>query len=103
MNESNILQQCRLAASQMGAIVWRNNVGKLQDKQGRWVTYGLCVGSSDLIGMYQGRFLAMEVKQPKKHPTPEQKNFIKIVQEAGGIAGVVRCAEDVRLLLTSSI
>lgn len=103
MSELEIQQACRLAASEMGAIVWRNNVGKLQDKNGRWVTYGLCVGSSDLIGIYKGRFLAMEVKQPKKHPTPEQKNFLRVVQEVGGIAGVVRSAEDVKKLLTNSI
>jgi hypothetical protein len=101
MKESDISQLCRMEASELGAVIWRNNVGKLQDKQGRWVTYGLCVGSADLIGIYRGKFLAMEVKQKGKNPTPEQENFLKTVRLNGGIAGVVRCVEDVRNLLTS--
>lgn len=103
MKESNIQQACRMEASRLGAIVWRNNVGKLQDKQGRWVTYGLCVGSSDLIGIFKGRFLALEVKMHGKKPTPEQENFLRAVRENGGIAGVVRSIDDVRKLLTSDI
>lgn len=99
MSETNILQECRLAVSEMGGIAWRNNTGKLQDSKGRWVTFGLCVGSADLIGIYQGRFLAIECKAPGKNPTLEQTNFINAVIKAGGIAGVCRCADDVRKLL----
>jgi hypothetical protein len=33
--------------------LWRNNVGALRDERGRLVTYGLCKGSSDLIGLHQ--------------------------------------------------
>ncbi|MEB3212942.1 MAG: VRR-NUC domain-containing protein [Leptolyngbyaceae bacterium] len=101
MKESVIQQLCRLEAAKCGAVVWRNNTGKLQDREGRWVSYGLCVGSSDLIGIYKGRFLAIEVKRDGKNPTPEQLNFLRVVEERGGIAGVVRSPEDVKKLLTS--
>lgn len=99
MNETNIVQECRLAASECGAIVWRNNTGALKDQNGRLVKYGLCVGSSDLIGIYQGRFLAMEVKVPGKKPRPEQITFINAIIKAGGIAGVVTSRADVYALL----
>jgi hypothetical protein len=101
MKETNIQQLCRIAASECGAVVFRNNVGKLPDKNGRWVQYGLCVGSSDLIGWDKhGRFLALEVKVPGKNPTKEQEVFIGAVIMAGGVAGVVRSPEDVKKLLT---
>jgi hypothetical protein len=69
--------------------------------------FGLCPGSSDLIGwfVFQGRaiFLALEVKTPKGKPTEEQINFIQQVRKAGGIAGVVRSVEDVEALLSAYV
>lgn len=100
MKETDIQQLCRIAASECGAIVWRNNTGALYDKQGRLVRYGLCKGSADLIGIYRGRFVALEVKQPGKHPTKDQEIFLGAVNMAGGIAGVVRSPDDVKKLLT---
>lgn len=82
----------------MGIILWRQNTGCLQDKTGRWIKYGLCVGSSDLIGIYKGRFLAVEVKVPGKRPTSEQLNFIDVVNKAGGIAAWVTSVEEFRNL-----
>jgi len=102
MKESAIQQLCRLEAAKMGAVMWRNNVGKLQDRNGRWVTYGLCVGSCDLVGIYKSRFVAMEIKKHGGRITPEQENFIRVVRENGGIAGVVYMPEDVRKLLTTA-
>ena len=66
---------------------------------------GLCKGSSDLIGFTSiqitqdmvGKnvavFTAIEVKEDAK-VTPEQKNFIEVVKDAGGFAGVARNKED---------
>jgi len=60
----------------------------------------LCDGASDLIGWTKnGKFLAMEVKTATGRPSPEQLNFIEQVKKSGGIAGVVRCPEDVIRLL----
>lgn len=67
---------------------------------------GLCKGSSDLIGLRQivitpemvgqtiAQFTALEVKQPGKYPTPEQRHFLAFVAERGGLARVVRSAGD---------
>jgi penicillin-binding protein-related factor A (putative recombinase) len=81
--------------SSIGAICWRNNTGAYK-AEGRYVRYGLCVGSSDIIGIYKGRFLAVEVKRPQGRVTKEQKNFIRIVNEMGGIGFVARCKEDIK-------
>lgn len=67
---------------------------------------GLTKGSSDIIGWLEtvvtpemigqhiAVFVAAEVKAARKKATPEQKNFIDKVLEAGGIAGVARDATD---------
>ena len=101
MRETDILQLCRMAASECGAVTFRNNVGKLQDKNGRWVAYGVCnPGGADLIGWTKdGRFLAIEVKRPGKKATTEQENFLHAVNKAGGIGAVVTSPEEVIKLL----
>jgi hypothetical protein len=99
VKESNLHRLIIIAASQAGHRLWRNNVGMLTDKRGIPVRYGLCVGSSDLIGLTRtGRFAAIEVKLPGKRATPEQLAFIGAVQRLGGIAGVA-CSEAEALAL----
>lgn len=56
-------------------------------------------GVSDIIGIYKGRFLAIEVKKPGAKPTNHQWNFLKAVHENGGIALVARSVEDVAEIL----
>ena len=53
MSEQAIQQQIRLELGVGPVRLWRNNVGALRDERGRLVTYGLCKGSSDLIGLRQ--------------------------------------------------
>lgn len=80
---------------------WRNNTGVLRDRNDRPVSYGLCVGSSDIVGIvksntvqewqggysYQvGRFFALEVKRPGEEPTEDQLRFLDIVRGRGGAA-----------------
>lgn len=100
MSETNLVQQIRLEASTLGCYLFRNNVGKLQDRNGRWITYGLGVGSSDLIGLTnKGRFLAIECKTTTGRIRPEQIDFIDFVNKNGGIAGICRSVEDFKKLL----
>jgi len=75
-----------------GHEVWRNNVGRLKGKY-RMGKAGL----PDIIGFHRetGAFIAIECKQGKGKPSPEQKAFIERVRMAGGIAGVVRSLPDV--------
>ena len=101
MKETNILKLCLMALSQAGCLAWRNNTGALPDRQGRIVRYGLCNGSSDLIGLApDGIFFAVEVKTATGKPTPEQLTFIAAIRRQGGRAGVARSpAEAVSLAL----
>lgn len=92
------------------ARLWRNNTGALKDAAGRLVRYGLCPGSSDLIGLRSvtitpdmvgqtiAQFVAIEVKD-RGRITEQQQAFIAMVQQAGGLAGVARSVEDARAIL----
>jgi VRR-NUC domain len=75
------------------------------------VSFGLHVGSSDLIGWRRrvitpddvgkefAQFLAVEVKGPKGRTTPEQDTWRVQVNKWGGIAFVTRSAEDAMNIL----
>lgn len=52
-------------------------------------------GVSDIIGIYQGRFLSIEVKSNTGKLSIDQKEWLKDVEFNGGIAFVARSVEDV--------
>lgn len=105
MSEMAVLRRILEACARGEVRLFRNNVGALEDKTGRVVRYGLCKGSSDLIGyrtveitpdMVGQRlavFVALEVKD-KGRLTAEQAQFLEVVRRAGGIAAEVRSVED---------
>ena len=106
MTEQQTQQAIRLELSRGPVRLWRNNSGLLYDRQGRAVSFGLCKGSSDLIGFrsitigpeHVGQrlavFAAVEVKSATGRATTEQQAFIEMVQAAGGLAGVARSTEE---------
>ena len=93
--------------------LWRNNTGALVDQQGRFVRFGLCKGSSDLIGLRSleitpelvgqrlAQFVALEVKAANGVVSPEQRAFLQLVQQLGGMAAVCRSVEEAEQLLGS--
>jgi hypothetical protein len=101
MKESDIQRLIMLALSEAGCLIWRNNTGVLKNAAGIPIKFGLCVGSSDLIGIAPGgRFLAVEIKTPTGKPTPEQTRFLEAVRARGGIAGIARSPVEALALLT---
>lgn len=84
---------------------WRNNTGRIADKTGRVVSFGL-VGSADIIGIRVcrcnseptvspfGQFLAVEVKSDTGRQSEAQKNFQAMVEAFGGLYVLARRVED---------
>ena len=82
------------------------------DRSGRPVQFGLCPGSSDLIGFRQveitqdmvgqviAEFVAVEVKAPSGRVSRKQQDFIDMVNDMGGCAGIARSVEEAEMLLT---
>jgi hypothetical protein len=109
-DEQRIQNQIRLDLGRGPVRLWRNNTGALKDAAGRLVRYGLCPGSSDLIGLRQvvvtpdmvgqtlAVFTAIEVKD-RGRATAEQEAFLQAVATLGGMAGVARSVEDARDIL----
>ena len=105
--ETEVMRRALLATTALTTLL-RNNVGAYRTKDGGWVRYGVggpggadTVGwttkvvTPDMVGMRVAVFTAVEFKAPGGSTTPEQDAFIKAVCDAGGLAGVARCTEDV--------
>jgi len=87
------------------------NRGDVLIKHGRRFHAGLCKGSSDLIGWTTVEitpdmvghkvavFTAPEVKAGTDRLGKDQKTFIQVVENAGGIAGEVRSVNDYHELI----
>lgn len=118
MSEHAIQNTIRNALAGKG-LIFRANVGQAWTgeqfvRQGRNMliinarpfTTGLPPGFSDLFGLVPvtitadmvgqkvAVFTALEVKTAKGKATTQQQAFIQAVNDNGGRAGVVRCAED---------
>lgn len=52
-------------------------------------------GVSDILGVYNGKFLAIEVKSNSGKLTENQKEFLERIKSYGGIGIVARSIEDV--------
>ena len=110
-SEHEIQQRIRLTCGHGRVRLWRNNTGALVDQQGRFVRFGLCKGSSDLIGLRSleitpalvgqriAQFVALEIKTGSGTVSPEQRAFLQLVQQLGGLGGVCRSVEDAKQLL----
>lgn len=90
--------------------LFRNNVGVMLDSS-RPIRFGLCKGSSDLIGIQKikitpemvgkeiGQFISIEVKSEKGKPTKEQKLWLEMIHRFGGKAFIARSVEESEYLL----
>ena len=105
MSEHEIQQRIRLACGRGPVRLWRNNSGALVDQQGRLVRFGLAKGSSDLIGLRAleitpdlvgqriAQFVAMEIKTSRGVVSSEQRAFLQLVEQLGGLAAICRSVE----------
>lgn len=111
-NEQAIQNRIRIALGARPDLkLFRNNTGAYRDQNGQFVRFGLCVGSSDLIGLRSvvvtpdmvgkkvALFSAIEVKAEKGRPTADQTRFLHVVSEMGGLAGIARSEEDAGVIL----
>nr|WP_307989850.1 VRR-NUC domain-containing protein [uncultured Niameybacter sp.] len=71
-----------------------------------WKEHGGMYGTAgvpDIIACIGGRFYAFEVKTEKGKATALQEATIRKIQNAGGIAAIVRSVDEVRVLLQDSL
>ena len=114
MREKDVQNSLILYSSQIGTTLFCNNVGMYTDQRGNVIRFGLCKGSSDLIGWTPvtitpdmvGKklavFTAVEVKLNKNgkyKATEDQLRFISAVRNNGGYAGVADCKQDLEEII----
>lgn len=112
MTEAAIQAEIRKNLSKGNVRLFRNNVGATKNAAGRLVQYGLAKGSADLIGWVSriitpadigkriAQFTSVEVKSSSGQVRPEQKTWLEIVTNAGGIAGIARSVEDAEEIIS---
>lgn len=109
-SEAHATALVRLRVAKQGGLLFRNNVGAMQDDDGRVVRYGLAneskqmnkvIKSSDLIGLQPllitsdmigqtiGQFVAIEMKAPGwqysgTEREAAQKKFLELIIAKGG-------------------
>ncbi|MDD2863971.1 MAG: VRR-NUC domain-containing protein [Methylococcales bacterium] len=106
-SETALQNEIRLAVGKLkDTRLFRNNVGMINGVQ-----FGLCVGSSDLIGFQSvtvtsemvgqkiAVFTALEVKTQTGKASEPQTKFLSMVKKFGGIGAVVRSVDDAVELL----
>ena len=57
-------------------------------------------GVSDILAIYKGLFVALEIKTKTGRLSDNQKEFIKTIQDHEGVASVIRSIEDANTLLS---
>lgn len=112
--EKDIQKQCLGYLEALGIFHWRQNSGAVtipgtSAHTRRFIRFNTKKGMSDIIGILPqdevlkdgtkarfGNLLAIEVKRPGKKPTPDQEEFLKAVNEQGGVAFVVHSVDELK-------
>jgi penicillin-binding protein-related factor A (putative recombinase) len=98
MNEKQIENEILNFLKTMGVFCWKNQSVGIYDPVKKVYRKSHnphhLKGTADILGIIQGRLLAIEVKTEKGSLTTEQKIFLKTVSEEGGVAFVARSVEQ---------
>lgn len=110
--ESKIVRSILDWGRRQGAEVqlFRNQAGVVKTGRG-FVTSGLPAGTSDIVGYLSmavsgflvARWVSLEVKQPGQRCSlsEAQKEHLRAVRDAGGVAAVVCSLEEAKMVLAS--
>lgn len=81
-----------------GGFFWKNTSGGFYDgnRFRKHASPFAINGTSDILGIYAGRFVCFEVKARGGKASKEQLAFIERVQSRGGVGSVVNSVEKVR-------
>ena len=60
------------------------------------ITWGLGVGSPDLVASADGRWLGLELKSPDGRVSPEQRDWHLAAERRGALVRVVRSVDEAR-------
>jgi hypothetical protein len=96
MSETAIVKACLDTLQAYKVFSWRNNSGALKTERGGFIRFG-AKGSPDIIAIYGGQFIGIEVKASKGKQSKSQKDFQKAVEKSGGFYWLVYSGEELEL------
>lgn len=93
---NDLTRQIIQTLSELGAYAFRVNDTGVFDVRAHQFRASSKKGISDILAVYNSKFIAIEIKTGKDKLRPEQIGFIKNVEHCGGICLVVKDFEDFR-------
>ena len=103
MSEKQIETEILFRLNQLkNSYFWKNHTtGIFDPRRGVFRKLGgyAIKGVSDIIGIYKGRMVCLEVKSATGKLRPEQKSFLEKMKELGAITAVVRSWPEAQLAL----
>jgi hypothetical protein len=127
ISEYQIKCEIRKRLSSLGIVIWQQVTGHGKTESGSQLSFGLCRGSSDLIGVRRsdGKFVAIECKtesgmrahenainrcarkmQNKEPLTTEERRafeqhaFIALIKASNGLAGFATSGDEAERIMT---
>jgi hypothetical protein len=76
-----------------------NTVGVYDEKMGGLRSSGMKKGLPDVIGIYKGRFIGVEIKIGKDRQSEDQKNREQEIYLAGGVYLIAKTFDQIKPLL----
>lgn len=110
--ENDVKQKILEACGHGDVRLWNHPVGGMSVND-RFYKFGMGKGASDLIGIKRrviriedigkvlGQFIAIEVKTDIGQASEEQLNFINVIRQFGGLAGIARNPTQAKVILES--
>lgn len=100
MTESQLQDRIRLILGADPACAFSRNNQGVAEIRGYKVRFGVWnPGGADLVGLFRGRYVEIEIKTPTGRQSPEQRKHQAMVEGKGGLYFVVRSEQDAHDLL----
>lgn len=94
MAGSELVKACCDYLSLKKVFFYRNNSGAYVTASGGFVRYGT-PGSPDVVCVKDGKYIGLEMKMGSGRQSPNQKDFQKRLEAAGGIYHIIRSLDDI--------
>lgn len=95
-NEKTVVDSV-LKVSKCFGFFWRNNTGAMPTPSGGFIRFGY-PGSSDIIGVINGKIVCIECKRSKAKQSKSQIKFEKLINNNKGIYILVKGLKDMEMV-----
>ena len=98
MIQRSIMDYLAIVSKQQSLYYFRAGAGAMKTEAGRYFKTGR-PGLPDIVVLYSGKFIGLEVKTPTGRQSTAQKNAENYIKDAGGEYHIVRSVTDVKRIV----